>query len=117
MELDDRLIILRDSGQIDEDIYQKSIRIISMFNTKWNIELKEENGAMLITHLCIALQRAKNNSKVEEIDEEIYGEVKLNPNFKTCKRVLEDIKSEINMDIPENEQSFIVMHLCVLFNK
>jgi len=117
MELDERLIILRDAEQIDEDIYEKSIKIISMFNTRWNIELTEENGAMLITHLCIALQRVKNNSTVEEIDEDIYGEVKLNHNFETCKRVLKDIKNEINMDIPESEQSFILMHLCVLFNK
>ena len=117
MELDNRLLILKDAGQIDEDIYEKIIKIISMFHIIWNIELKEENGAMLITHLCIALQRVKNNNPAERMDEELYKQVKLNQHFETCKRAFGDIKTEINMDIPESEKSFIMMHLCVLFEK
>jgi transcriptional antiterminator len=117
LELDNRLIILKDAGQIDEDIYIKIIEIISMFKKRWNVELKEENGAMLITHLCIALQRIKNKSIVEEINEELYEEVKLNKHFKTCERVFSDITIELNMDVPKSEKSFVMMHLCVLFDK
>lgn len=117
MELDNRLVILKDSGQIDEEIYKKIIKIIAMFNTIWDIELKEENGAMLITHLCIALQRVKNNCPVEKIDKELYEQVKKNKYFKTCQKALYDIKKEINMDIPQSEESFLMMHLCVLFEK
>jgi transcriptional regulatory protein LevR len=117
LELDNRLILLKDARQIDEDIYVKIIEIISMFKKRWNIELKEENGAMLITHLCIALQRIKNKSILEKINEELYEEVKLNKHFNTCERVFSDITLELNMDIPESEKSFVMMHLCVLFDK
>lgn len=117
MELTNRLIILKDAGQIDEEIYGKVIKIISLFRDNWNIELKEENGAMLITHLCIALQRIKNNCPAEKIDEELYEEVKSDKHFEICKKVLYDMKKEIDMEIPESEESFIIMHLCVLFEK
>lgn len=117
MELNNRLVILKDAGQIDEDIYKRIFKIIDMFHTKWNIELKEENGAMLITHLCIALQRIKNSCPAERIDEELYEQIKLNKYFQTSKKALYDIKSEITMDIPKSEESFLIMHLCVLFEK
>ncbi|MBU3145821.1 PRD domain-containing protein [Clostridium sp. CF012] len=117
MELDIRLGILKDAGQIDEDVYRNVIKVISIFRDRWSIDLKEENGAMLITHLSIALQRVKNNCPVEKIDEEIYEEVKQNQYFQTSEKALRSIKSEMNMDIPESEKSFLIMHLCALFEK
>ena len=117
MELDIRLGILKDAGQIDEDVYRNVIKVISIFHDRWSIDLKEENGAMIITHLCIALQRVKKNCSVEKIDEEIYEEVKQNQYFETSQKALCNIISEMNMDIPESEKSFLLMHLCVLFEK
>lgn len=117
MELDTRLTILKDSGQIDEEIYKKMLKVISMFHKKWNIELKEDNGSMLITHLCIALQRVKNNCPAEKAEDDVYEEVKLSPYFKISTKALSDIQKEVDMDIPESEKSFLMMHLCVLFQK
>jgi transcriptional antiterminator len=117
VELDIRLGILKDAGQIDEEVYRNVIKVISIFHHRWCIDLKEGNGAMLITHLCIALQRLKNNCPVEKIDEQIYEEVKLNQYFRICEKALNIIESEMNMDIPEGEKSFLLMHLCVLFDK
>jgi transcriptional regulatory protein LevR len=117
MELDDRLIILRDAKQIDEDIYSKILKIISMVKDEWSIELKEENGAMLITHLCIALQRIKNKNVVEKIDEDIYEEIKKNIYYEKGRQLLRDMEDEIGFLIPDCEKNFIIMHLCVLFEK
>lgn len=115
MDLDIRLGILKDSGQIDEDVYRNVIKVIFIFHDMWSIELKEKNGAMIITHLCIALQRVKNNKPVEKIDKVFYEEVNLNKYFETSEKAFNYIKSEINIDIPEDEKSFLMMHLCVLF--
>ena len=117
MELDTRLTILKESGQIDEEIYKKMLEVISMFHKKWNIELKEDNGSMLITHLCIALQRVKNNCPAEKAEDDVYEEVKLSPYFEISTKVLSDIQKEVDMDIPESEKSFLMMLLCVLFQK
>jgi transcriptional regulatory protein LevR len=117
VELDIRLGILKDAGQIDEEVYGNVIKVISIFHDRWCIDLKEENGAMLITHLCIALQRLKNNCPVEKIDEQIYEEVKINKYFRVCEKALSTLENEMNMELPEGEKSFLLMHLCVLFDK
>ena len=40
-----------------------------------------------------------------------------NQYFEISQKALSNIKSEMNMDIPEGEESFLLMHLCVLFEK
>jgi transcriptional regulatory protein LevR len=117
MKLDERLIILRDAKQIDEDIYSKMLKIIALFKEKWNIELTEENGAMMITHLCIALQRMKNKDAVEKIDEDICEELKKNNYCEKSKQAIKAMEDEIGFVIPDCEKNFIIMHLCVLFKK
>lgn len=117
MELGDRLIILRDAKQIDEDIYNKMLRIMFIFNDKWGIELTEENGAMLITHLCIALQRIKHKDLVESVNEDIYDEVMKNNYYDKCRQAIKEIEHVVGVAIPDCEKNFIIMHLCVLFEK
>ena len=55
MDLTIRLNILRDAGQITEKTYNQILKVIAFFKEKLGIELKEENGAMFITHLSSAL--------------------------------------------------------------
>lgn len=115
MELNIRLNILKDAGQIDESVYNNILDIITCIDDKWNIKLTEENGAMLITHLSVALQRIKNGGDVDEAGEEIINELKGNKYYIKTLEVISCIEKVININIPEKEKVFIIMHLCVLF--
>lgn len=115
MELDMRLDLLKQANQIDEDIYCNLKEVIEMINQKHGIKLNEENGAMLITHLSVALMRIKNQQLVNNADEEIFNEIKCSEFFNSSNEVIEDIQNVIHMEIPECEKSFILMHLCTLF--
>lgn len=117
MKLDDRLIILRDAGQIDNEVFVNVKKIISMMKEKYDIELTEENGAMLITHLSIALQRIKSGDYINQLNDEIFSQVKNNKFYKKAEEIIENIERLINILIPDNEKSFIVMHLCALLEK
>jgi len=114
MELQLRLQILKDAGQISEETYEGLNRIIDMFKNKWDITLVEENGAMLITHLSVAMERGRRGEVIEGIDNEIYNEIKNHCEFDKCKRIVKDISEEARINIPENEETFIMMHLCTL---
>lgn len=116
MELDMRLDILKQANQIDEDIYSKLKAVIKMIDSKYGIKLNEENGAMLITHLSVALMRIKNQQLANNADEEIFNEIKCSEFFNMSNEVIEDIQNVIQMEIPECEKNFILMHLCTLFN-
>jgi transcriptional antiterminator len=85
-----------------------------MFKDKWSIELTEENGAMLITHLSVALERIKKGGIIEGIDSEVYTEIKNHQEFNKCKQLLKDIIEASCTEIPESEETFIMMHLCTL---
>ncbi len=115
MELDMRLDILKQTNQIDEDIYSKLKAVIKMIHCKYNIKLNEENGAMFITHLSVALMRIKNKQLVENIDEGIFNEIKHSEFFNISNEVIKDIENITAMEIPECEKNFIAMHLCTLF--
>lgn len=115
MDLSMRLDILKNAGQISGETYDALIRIIKMFKNKWEIELTEENGAMLITHLSIALERIKKNELVDGIEAETYEEIKNHCQYEKCKNIFEDITKETAIEIPKNEETFIMMHLCALF--
>lgn len=115
MELDVRLQILRDSGQINEKNFEAMLKVISMLDGKWGIKLIEENGSMFITHLSIAFKRIEQNETVEAIDENLYQEVINNQYFGKSVEVLDDFEKGIGLEIPENEKGYIVMYLCMLF--
>jgi transcriptional antiterminator len=115
VELDIRLQILKDADQISEETFEALKRIIQMFKNKWSINLTEDNGAMLITHVSVALERIKKGEEIEGIDSEIYSQIKNHCDFEKCRKVLKDIAYEAGINIPEYEETFIMMHLCTLF--
>jgi transcriptional regulatory protein LevR len=117
MELDIRLQILKDAGQISEEVFESLKTVIKMFKDNWDIALTEENGAMLITHLSVAMKRIKEGQVIEGIDSEIYEQIESNENFSKSKQIFQDIIKSANIEIPKNEETFIMMHLCTLLQE
>ena len=116
MELNIRLQILKDAGQISDVNYKSMIKIIELFKEKYEIELNEENGAMFITHFSIAYERILKDEIVNEISHEIYKEVVSSKSFTKSQKVLIDIEEELKFKIPEVEKKYLMIYLCLLFD-
>lgn len=117
MEIKQRLDILKMSGQLSEEMYYKVMEIIDMFNENHRITIQEENGAMLITHLCIALQRIEKEESVNIIESEIFAEVEENRFYKQSSSILEKMEEILGITMPAEEVGYMLMHLCVLLEK
>lgn len=117
MNLDNRLIILKESNQISNETYLKIIKIIDLLDHKWNIKLTEENGSMFITHISIAIQRIKSGDYVKKLDKNICLEVENNESYLKSVEIYKDIEKLIELNIPEAEKYFILLYLCSLINK
>lgn len=117
MDLNIRLQILKDADQISLENYDAIIKVIEIFERELNIKLTEENGAMFITHLAIAFERIKKGEMVEDINDTIYEEIKNSSRFTSSEKFLELLEKELNIEIPESEKTFIMMHLCALFER
>ncbi|MFL0251307.1 PRD domain-containing protein [Clostridium neuense] len=115
MNLKERIKILKDANQIDNSVEVSLLNIINMFWDNFNIKLTEKNGSMLITHLAVALERIKQGKCKTGIDEDIYKEIQQNEFYGKSVNALSKIADICNIDIPYNEQTFIIMHLCTLF--
>lgn len=116
MNLMTRLVILKDAGQIDQNIQEDIIKIIDMFDEKYNIKLTEENASMLITHLAISFKRIKIEETVNPIEEIMYEEIRADKNYKKAEAIFKDMEVTIGKSINDNEKGFIIMHLCSLLH-
>jgi len=117
MDLMFRVNVLKDSGQINERTYNIINNFINLLKADYAIELNEENGAMLITHLCIALTRIDKNETVKPVSELIFEELKNDSQFNKSNEIIKKLEELMNKEIPESEKGYIQMHICVLLNK
>ena len=110
-----RIELLKNSDLIDEQIYNKIMSLVSHLDKQWNIRLTEENGAMFITHLSMALKRIKENQSVKSIDEGVFQEILQSDNIEEVQKIYEDIEKNIfNEKLPEEEKKFILVNLLLL---
>ena len=110
MDLVFRLELLKKGNQIDQEVFITMNNVIELFKNNWNIELSEENGQMMITHLSMALMRVKNKLPVNQIDEEVYQEVTESKFFKKAEKILEDMKSILPIELPESEIKYMLVN-------
>lgn len=116
MELTVRLNIFKDSGMLSEENYHKVINVINYFDEVIKIKLDEENAAMFITHLCVALGRIDKNEIQSEIDIEILESLKLEENYNKSMEIVKDLKVILG-ELPIGEVNYLVMHICTLLEK
>lgn len=113
MELTIRLNILKDSGMLSEENYNKVLKVIEYFDKEKNIKLHEENASMFITHLCSALERIDKNEVLNDLDEEILESLKTEEKYNESMCLVKDL-SKVVGELPREEVNFIVMHVCTL---
>lgn len=113
--LKQRLEILRNSNVIDEHVYVQLMNFITRLKNKWKIELTEENGAMMVTHIAMALQRIKRGEAVNEIDENVYSEVLKSERIDEIRDIYADAQKNVfTEEIPEEEKKYIYINLLMI---
>ncbi len=117
MDLNLRLEILKDNNVISIDTLNKILKSIEVINRLCGLKLDEENGSMLITHMAIAIERVNKGEFTELADDFIYEQIRLNDKFSSSKKVLQELEENLNINFPESEKRFILMHLCTLLDK
>lgn len=113
MELTLRLGILKEGGQLSEDNYDKIIEVIKYFDKEKGIKLLEENAAMFITHLYLALKRIEENNIIEEMEKQVKIALELGHKYNEAVKVTQELEKILG-DMPKAEFDFLVMHICSL---
>lgn len=110
-KLKNRLEIMKSANLLTQENENLILKMIDMFNTKYNIKLSEENGSMLITHIVMYLKRIGDNEIVEPLDKDSIDEILASDKYKLANEILSDIEKQIFLFINSNEKSYILLHL------
>ncbi|MGL4589519.1 MAG: PRD domain-containing protein [Mycoplasmatales bacterium] len=110
-DLNERLNILLTSGQINEDSVELATKIIDYFKQKLAIQLTEENGAMLITHIVMANERLKKQQPVEPISPMLATQLQAEEEYINATTITTDLIKFFSTDFVLSEFDYIRMHV------
>ena len=117
MDLQTRLEILNVSGAITDCTKDVMLNVINMFNEKHNIELTEDNGAMMVTHLSMAITRVKNGEPVITRDEEVCKESLESDDVESANLTHDDLSEVLDVTLPDDEKKYMLVNICVILEK
>lgn len=111
----ERFEILKKSGLITEQAVVQVKKILELLEEQgW--QLDEEKLVMFTTHMAMALQRIVNGQYEEPLDRAILESMKTEKTYPKARTFAKKIKEAVNVELPEVEEEYILVHLCSLFS-
>ena len=112
-----RLQILEDSGEISFSVAQSVRAFIRQLESRYAFEVSEENGAMFVTHLAVALNRIQKGETIEEIDPILLTEAEGTRYWSALPGLLAELEAGAKVKIPQQERGYLALHLAVMLDK
>jgi transcriptional regulatory protein LevR len=116
MDLNERMMLLRESDLLSDKNYRNMLSIMKMFKDRYGICLTEENGAAFVTHACVALERIDKNEKTEPLDRALVEEAKTESTYPKAVEICGAIH-EMLPQIPEMEMEYLCVHIGVMLQE
>jgi hypothetical protein len=111
-----RLDLLEDSGQVSQVARQQTLDFVDAVEFAFDVDVNEENGAMLVTHLAMALTRTERREPLpEEPPAVIVEEARANPaQLGFVRERLDAYGAVLGEALPESEYVFVTAHVCTV---
>lgn len=113
--IQEKLIVLRDSNTIDNDVYEYAQTAISILKNN-NIIKEDDDADVFITHLAMATERQKSGATVDPMEPLIAEQIDLDINANHAKKLWEEIAKLSPVSFHENELNFLYLHLITLLS-
>lgn len=118
MSLELRLRLLEESGQIGPEVAELTRFVLERVQERYGVVLTEQNGAMFITHLAVALERLRSGQAIDCMLADGLAEVKAYPEeWAFVSQVVgEEAGQRLGVAVPEGEIGFLTAHLITLIH-
>jgi hypothetical protein len=105
-----RLDLLEDSGQISASARAATLRFVAAAEDAFGVAIDEANGAMLVTHLAMAVTRTERGEPLDAAPPAaLVDEVAAH------QAELAFVRSQLaGLGLPESEEIFMAAHVCTL---
>lgn len=105
-----RVNLMLEVNMIDKDDYRDIEDVIKITKKLSGVELTEENGGVLITHIAAMFRRNKTDEILNDLDEFIKQQILDGQFYKIANEIVTSIKGEINNEVNEVEMWFLKLH-------
>ena len=79
--------------------------------------VKREGVEMLISHLAMAYQRAREEKEVEELSEQLWEELQGCSRYQEAERLCRQLLKEGPYILAQSEKQYVLLHLCNLLQQ
>ena len=112
----DRLKVLYDNSVIDTGVYEGCLKLHEgLMNEQ---ELTSVNAyTVAMTHLAMALQRIKQDSIVNAMDEVVLNEIQKDELFDKVTELTHKVLLTIDVEMPESEVQYLWLHLMTVLKE
>src|SRR5574344_1923551 len=114
MELSERLELLRQTDTISGETCVQLQKLIVKTQSKWGLQLREDNAAALITHLDMARERLLKGESKGPLDNAILQEIQDSPCYSRAMVIVQGWNTFLGNLLPEAEQGYLLLHVCTL---
>ena len=111
----ERLRLLKNSGVITQDV-ENILQLVLVWLSDRGIPIDGENGQMFITHLAMAVQRARSSEAVQGLPEEILRQVEASPYYLVAREFMSFMDS-LGVNLPDSEKGYVMAHICSLLEE
>jgi transcriptional regulatory protein LevR len=115
VSLELRIQLLLGSGQISQEVAELTREVMRRVERVFGVTLTEENGAMFVTHLALALERLRKGQPVKSMPPEALAEVQTyTREWEFITAVTGEIGWRLGVPVPIEEAGFLTAHLATL---
>jgi transcriptional antiterminator len=109
----ERFDLLLESGQADQASVAAAKLALGMVEEAYGVQLSEELGASLATHLAITLKKLVQGQPLTPAPEQVWQELKEYPaEVALAGRIVMRLEEKLNITLARDELGFIAIHLC-----
>jgi transcriptional antiterminator len=113
MPFEERFDLLVESGQANAQSIVATRSALEMVEQHYGIQLTEELGASLATHLAITMKRLLDGETLVPVPDVVWQELNDYPEeLRNATSIVARLEKELNLSISQDELGFIAVHLC-----
>jgi transcriptional regulatory protein LevR len=116
-ELNRRMRLFQETGQVSLEVSSFVRSELEQVADEWDLKLEEETAGMLVSHLLLALERARAGESINEWEgsEDVVEELAERPwALDKAREVVQAARTELGADLPETEVNFLALHLAAI---
>jgi transcriptional regulatory protein LevR len=116
-ELNKRMRLFQETGQVSSEVSSFVRSKLEHVAEEWDLKLEEDTAGMLVSHLLLALERARAGEAIKEWEgsEDAAEELAERPwALDKAREVVRDARTDLGTDLPETEVNFLALHLAAI---